>query len=154
ASPPGSYQTACSGAADPNYAVQYVSGTVSIHAAGLTVTADDQTMQPGSAMPALTTTFGGFVNGQTLATSDITGQPNCTTTATSSSAPGSYPITCTIGTLSSTDYVFGFAPGTMTVTNHVKRVCNTYGALNIGPNQVVHIGRGCKVNGAITVSPG
>jgi hypothetical protein len=151
-SAPGSYETSCSGAADSNYTVQYVPGTVSVLAAALTVTADNQTMQSGTTVPTLTTTIGGFVNGQTLATSDVIGQPNCTTTATSSSAPGTYPITCTIGTLNSTDYVFAFSPGTLTVTYQARRVCNADGTLTVGLHQVVQIGRGCRVKGRITVS--
>ena len=56
------------------------------------------------ANPPLTATISGFVNGQTLATSGVTGSPACTTTATITSPAGSYPITCSIGTLASAAY--------------------------------------------------
>ena len=90
----GSYASTCSGAADPNYTITYVSGTVTVSPATLTVTANNQTMQFGGTVPALTATITGFVNGQTLATSGVTGSPACTTTGTPTSAAGTYPITC------------------------------------------------------------
>jgi hypothetical protein len=152
-SPPGTYPTSCSGAVDPNYSINYVSGTVTVLAATLTVTANNQTMQPGSPIPPLTTTITGFVNGQTPGTSDVTGQPSCKTTATASSPPGTYPITCARGTLASTDYQFTFAPGTLMVGN-VTRVCGFVGNLTIGSGQTVRIGPGCSVTGQITVSGG
>ena len=67
-SPVGSYASTCSGAADPNYAVTYASGSVTVGPATLTVTATSLTKQFGTANPVLTDTVTGFVNGQTLAT--------------------------------------------------------------------------------------
>src|SRR5207249_4212564 len=62
-------------------------------------------------------TLSGFNNGETLATSDVTGSASCTTTATSSSAVGSYTITCAQGTLAAGNYSFGpFVTGTLTIT--------------------------------------
>ena len=71
----GSYASTCSGAADPNYTITYVSGTVTVSPATLTVTANNQTMQFGGTVPTLTATITGFVDGQTLATSGVTGSP-------------------------------------------------------------------------------
>ena len=70
----------------------------------LTVTADSKSRPFGVANPALTATISGFVNGQTLETSGVTGSPACTTTATLVSPAGTYPITCDIGTLASGAY--------------------------------------------------
>src|SRR5207249_5043768 len=72
----------------------------------------------GTANPTPTASFSGFVNGQTLATSGVTGSPGLSTTATpTSSVAGSpYPITVTVGTLSSANYSFSLVPGTLTVT--------------------------------------
>ena len=47
----------------------------------LTVTADDQSRIYGDANPTLTATFSGFKNGETLATSGITGVPTLSTSA-------------------------------------------------------------------------
>jgi PKD repeat protein len=84
--------------------------------APLTVTANNESRPYGGSIPLLAT-LSGFVGGQTLATSDVTGAANCTTTATATSDPGTYPITCTTGSLASANYSFSnFVPGTLTVT--------------------------------------
>src|SRR5213076_418890 len=69
----------------------------------------------GDANPTFSATFGGFKNGETLATSGVTGSPSLTTTATSSSAPGTFAITAAVGTLASANYSFTFANGTLTI---------------------------------------
>jgi uncharacterized protein YkwD len=81
----------------------------------LTVRASDAARAVGAANPAFAHTFSGFAPGETLATSDVTGMPDCTTTATTGSPPGAYPIDCVVGTLQSADYAFAFAAGTLTV---------------------------------------
>ena len=73
-SPVGSYASSCSGAADANYNISYVPGSVTVGPATLTVTANNVTKAFGAAVPTLTATISGFVNGQTLATSGVTGQ--------------------------------------------------------------------------------
>ncbi|HCM68525.1 MAG TPA: hypothetical protein DIS62_06060 [Candidatus Kerfeldbacteria bacterium] len=80
----------------------------------ITVTADDMTIVIGEPIPHLTTTLSGFVGADT-ATTSATGVPECTTTIADSNAVGSYPITCTVGTLASDTYEFEFATGTLKV---------------------------------------
>jgi hypothetical protein len=108
----------CAGAADNNYTFTYVNGALTITKAPLTVTADDATREYGDANPAFTATLSGFKNGETVVTSGVTGAASCSSSATpSSSVPGPYPITCTIGTLAATNYSFGpFVDGELTVT--------------------------------------
>ena len=113
-SPVGSYPSSCSGAADPNYTIVYVNGSVSVTPAALTVTANNQFKTYGSANPTLTDTITGFVNGDTL--SVVTGAASLSTTATASSPVGSYPITAALGTLSAANYSFIFVNGTLSVT--------------------------------------
>ncbi|MFI5042093.1 MAG: MBG domain-containing protein [Acidimicrobiales bacterium] len=85
--------------------------------APLTVTANKASKVHGTANPSLTANLTGFVLGQTLATSDVTGSAKCTTTAKITSPAGSYPITCTVGTLASYNYSFAkFVSGVLTVT--------------------------------------
>lgn len=116
ASPVRTYAVTCAGAVDPYYTIRYVDGSVSVTPAPLTVTADDVSLVAGQPVPALTATITGFVNGETRATSGVTGSPSCTTTATAASAPGTYPIVCTQGTLAATNYRFAtFVAGTVTV---------------------------------------
>src|SRR5207247_11095938 len=69
----------------------------------------------GDANPALTASYAGFKNGETLATSGVTGSPSLTTTATPTSVPGTFAITAAIGTLASANYSFTFTNGTLTV---------------------------------------
>src|SRR6185295_2856552 len=84
--------------------------TIIVNKAPLTATANNQTRPLSSANPALTSTYSGFRNGDTAAA--LSGAPACTTTATKTSAVGTYPITCTKGTLASNTYAFTFTPGT------------------------------------------
>jgi hypothetical protein len=58
----------------------------------------------------------GFVNNDKQAAA-TKGAPALSTTATSSSKAGSYPITVKIGTLTATNYGFTLVNGTMTVTS-------------------------------------
>jgi hypothetical protein len=115
---PGTDTITASYSGDPNFNPSPLSTPISptISPAPLVVTGDDATMAYGSPLPTLGSTLSGFVNGQTVATSGVTGQSQCTTTATTTSPVGSYPITCTAGSLASSDYSFGFAPGTLTVS--------------------------------------
>ena len=111
ASPVGSYPITASGAVDPNYTISYVAGMLTINTAALTVIAANKSMTYGSAVPALTYTYIGLVNGDTSAT--FSG--GLATSATSSSSVGGYPITQ--GTLAATgNYTISiFNPGTLTI---------------------------------------
>ncbi len=121
ASPVGTYAIIPS-LSDPsgrlgNYTVSLVNGTLTVAKAHLTVRADDQTKVVGAPLPALTYTLTGFANGETLATSGVTGSAALSTTSTVASPAGAYPITVTQGTLAAANYDFvGFLPGTLTVT--------------------------------------
>lgn len=79
----------------------------------LTVIADHKTMLLGGPLPEFTHTFSSFQNTDTASTS-VTGTPSCSTTATQNSPVGTYPIVCTIGTLTSVKYDFTFVQGTLT----------------------------------------
>lgn len=57
----------------------------------------------------------GYQNGETLATSGVTGTPDLTTTATLSSPAGDYPITCALGSLDAANYSFTLQNATLTV---------------------------------------
>jgi MBG domain (YGX type) len=79
--------------------------------APLTITATSATMTYGGAVPAITAVYGGFVNGDTAAS--LTTAPTCSTAATSSSPPGTYPATCS-GAVDA-DYAISYTAGTVTV---------------------------------------
>jgi len=125
-SPVGSYAITVSGAGAANYSIQYVSGTLSVAPATLTVTAKAQIMQQGTvALPSLAASYSGFVLGQTLATSGVAGSPSFSTTATSSSPVGAYPITVAQGTLASANYTFQFVNSILYVTSSSDTVTSS-----------------------------
>jgi hypothetical protein len=135
-SPVGSYPATCAGAAGP-YTFTYVAGTVSVTPVPLTIFAPNATMNYGGTVPTLNplpaTNYVGFVAGDTPA--NLTTQPACTTTATSTNTtpPGKYPSTCS-GAVDR-NYTISYVNGTVTVargaltvaTNSATRV---YGAAN------------------------
>lgn len=88
--------------------------TLTVNRATLTVKANDASRTYGAANPAFNATITGFVNGDTA--SAVSGTAAFTTTATTSSVPGTYPITPTQGALAATNYNFTFTNGTLTVT--------------------------------------
>jgi hypothetical protein len=81
----------------------------------LTVTADDKSRAYGAANPTLTATITGFVSGETLATSGVTGSPALSTTANAASPAGSYPITAAVASLSAANYAFKAVDGMLTI---------------------------------------
>ena len=100
--------------------------TQQINKCHLTVTANDQSMTYGGTVPALTTTITGWpINQLTLYAGSpldpptvITGSFNVTSTGSSSTAAGTYPITPTLGTATADDYDFptaNFVAGTLTI---------------------------------------
>ena len=83
------------------------------------MTADDTEPRVRGANPALTATFTGFKNGETLATSDVTGcpvpaRPRRRPPARSTGSP--LRDHCVLGTLASGNYNFTFVDGQLTVT--------------------------------------
>jgi len=59
------YAISASGAVGPNYTISYVAGSLAITTAPLTISADNQTKVYGAALPPLTASYTGFVNGDT-----------------------------------------------------------------------------------------
>ena len=119
-------------AASSNYgAASTVQQTIPVTAAPLTVTASSPTAVYGAAVPAVTASYSGFVNGDSQAT--LTTAPTCSTTATAGAGVGSYATSCSgaVGTNYTIAYVAGkvtVTPATLTVTaNPVSRL---YGAAN------------------------
>jgi len=93
-----------------------VDGTLRIGKAPLTATASNASKTYGDANPALSATISGFVNGETLATSGVSGLASASTAATQASAVGNYSITAGVGSLSASNYDFGnLVNGTLTI---------------------------------------
>jgi hypothetical protein len=97
----------CSGAAKVGVLFTYVAGSMTVVPAAATVTANNQAMVTGAAVPTLT--YATTPSGLTFTTA-----PTCTTAATSSSPVGTYPISCT-GAVTS-NYNVTYLGATMTVS--------------------------------------
>jgi uncharacterized repeat protein (TIGR03803 family) len=102
--PAGNHTITALYANDPIYHSNSGSTSQAVDKAHLTVTADAQSMIYGGAVPALTYTITGFVNGDTAAV--LSGAPILTTTATSASGVGSYAITVAPGNVAAANYDF------------------------------------------------
>ncbi|WP_423149777.1 MBG domain-containing protein, partial [Rubrolithibacter danxiaensis] len=127
----GTYAITAAGGASANYDFTYTAGTLTIGKATLAVTADDQSKTYGTANPALTVSYSGFVNGDTA--TDLTTPPTATTAATTGSAAGTYAITAAGG--ASANYDFTYTAGTLTIGKATLAVTaddqsRTYGSAN------------------------
>ena len=84
--------------------------------ATLTVTPNAASRFYGGAEPTFTATINGFQNGETLATSGVSGSPVLTPNNASTSPVGAYSITASLGTLAAQNYNFTFASGALDIT--------------------------------------
>ncbi|HBV96168.1 MAG TPA: hypothetical protein DEF36_03880, partial [Desulfotomaculum sp.] len=140
----GTYSIKPSGLTSVNYAITFVDGTLTVTPAPLTITANDASKAYGSANPAFTASYIGFVNGDTE--SSLTGSLGFTTTATAASVVGSYPITPS--GLTSDNYSISYVDGTLTVT----AIPTTGGGGNSGGSTVTSQPAN-NTTGSATVTP-
>lgn len=98
-----------------NFDVTYGLGKLKINPANVTVKANNVTRAYGDPNPEFTATYSGLKYNEQFETSDITGSPSLTTTATQASVIGTYPIVASLGSLSSTNYAFSFQNGLLTI---------------------------------------
>jgi hypothetical protein len=108
----GSYPITVSGATAANYSLTFSGGTLTVSKAPLTITADNKSKTRGTANPAFTASYSGFVNGDTVTSLDTA--VAFSTTATTSSPVGSYPITPK--SAKDVNYTVTFVNGTLSVT--------------------------------------
>ena len=140
------YAITASGAVDPNYTISFSPGSLTVTPSPLTVYANNQWMQVGTAVPTLSASCSGFVNGDTSAS--LTMQPTLSTTATSSSTVGGSPYSITASGAIDPDYSFTYVPGFMTVTTlPVPTVTVSDGGTY---NASAYVGTG-RVNGGTTL---
>ena len=108
------YSITASGATDPDYTISYVAGQLTVTPVALTITADSKTKVYGAALPGLTASYAGFVNGDTPA--NLTTQPTLSTTATAASHVSGSPYSITVRGAADTDYTISYVAGTLAVT--------------------------------------
>jgi autotransporter-associated beta strand protein len=100
---------------------------LTITPANLTITANDLSVTEGLPIPPLTASYVGFVNDESSAS--LTTQPALSTTATSESPAGQYPITVTNAV--DPNYNISYASGTLTVVGPPK-----IGGLSVSAGQL------------------
>jgi hypothetical protein len=114
------------GAASGNYVLaasgNESSTTANITPDNLTITADNATKAAGATNPALTLTYSGFVTGESV--SSLTTRPAVSTTASTTSPAGNYPITAS-GAVDP-NYTFTYVPGTLTVLGNAAISSQSY----------------------------
>jgi hypothetical protein len=124
----GSYVVYAYYEGDANYATSFAPSTLTVNQAPLTVTANNTSIAQGVAIPAFTASYTGFVGTDTTAV--LSGAPSLTTTATSSSPAGTYPIVASLGTLSAANYKFSFVNGTLSIVAAPTLVITTSAVLS------------------------
>jgi hypothetical protein len=117
-----------------------------VNKAFLTVTATNASVAVNQAIPNLTFSTAGYVNGDN--SSVLSGAPVETTTATQGSPVGTYPITINQGSLAATNYGFQFVNGTLTIT-----ASGNTGAPTVTTRAATNLGRGdATLNGTVTAN--
>ncbi len=97
------------------YNFEFVNGALAVNRAPLVISAVNKTKTQGTANPALTASYAGFVLGQTETTAGVLTTPvSLQTTAVQTSPVGSYPITPS-GAVAP-NYNVSYINGTLTVT--------------------------------------
>jgi hypothetical protein len=113
-SPPGTYPITVSGAADPNYTFNYLSGTLTINFAIVQVTANAATKEYGTPDPTFTYVVSGLPNGDSTVT--FTGSLS----RTPGENVGTYPIT--LGSLSAGKYTISYTGNFLTITKASQQI--------------------------------
>ncbi len=85
--------------------------TLTVNRAALTISANNQTKQYAENNPAFTVSYSGFVNGENSA--NLTTQPIVSTSATTASAAGTYPIT--VADAAAANYQITYVNGALTI---------------------------------------
>ncbi len=131
-SPVGTYTSSCSGAAEPNYIIDYVDGstTVTPHfLPTLTITASNGSQAFGGLVPTVTAGYSGFVDGDTPA--DLTTLPTCVPgTISSSPVVGNYLSSCS-GAVDP-NYNIVYVDGTTAVNPAILTITASNGSQTFG----------------------
>jgi len=93
---------------------------VTVNKAMLTVTASSASVKYGAAVPAITPSYSGFVNGDTP--SSLATVPICTTTYTATSLISGSPYATSCSGAAAANYFFSYVAGTVTVTKATPTV--------------------------------
>jgi len=117
-----------------NNSSDLLDGGQNVNKAPLTITASSHTVTFGDPVPTITASYSGFVLGQ--GPSDLTTQPTCSTTYTTSSLVGTYPTKCENAV--SGNYSFTYVNGTVTVVT----ACSVFNGFLMPIGGSVELGTG------------
>lgn len=107
----GTYAIKQTGATAQNYVFEYEDGTLTVDKAPLTMTANDKTISYGGTIPTFDANYEGLKNNERQPV--WTTQPTISTTATSTTKVGTYPIT--ISDADAKNYQLTINNGTLTI---------------------------------------
>jgi mucin-19 len=107
-----------------NYTITYKIGSLTVNPVALVITASSPTITQGTT-PVITASYSGFVNSQS--STNLTTQPTCTTSATSSSPAGTYATSCS-GAVD-TNYTITYVAGLLTINPATPSLKVTPGSL-------------------------
>ena len=110
ASNAGTYAITPGGATASNYAIAYTSGTLTVNTAALTITANSPSKTYGAALPALTYSDAGLVNGDTASVFSAPSRHRQRPPPASATTPSRRARSRRVR-----DYTIGFTSGTLTV---------------------------------------
>jgi hypothetical protein len=119
----------CSGLVDPNYNINYVSGSYTVTPASLAITVTGTQVYGGTARSFAPATYATFVNNEGPAV--LGGTLACTTSALNSSPVGNYTVTGCSG-LSDANYNISYLSGGFTVTPAPLIVTASSGSMTYG----------------------
>jgi hypothetical protein len=92
-----------------------VAGNLNVTTAPLTITANNQSTVYGAALPTLTVSYNGFVNGDSSVS--LGTQPTLTTNATAASHVAGNPHSITASGASGSNYAISYVAGNLRVTS-------------------------------------
>lgn len=117
-----------------NYSTASASVGLTVQRASLTVTANNATRMPGEPNPVFSAAYSGFVNGDTAA---VVSGLTISTSATTSSPPGIYPITPANAT--TWNYSPSYIAGTLTISPNAQTVLLTCGSESVTAGNTVDV---------------
>lgn len=136
--PAGAYGVTCSGLTSSKYLFSYVDGTFTVNPAPLLVQAPDLTVARNGALPTITPTITGFVNGESNAVLDT--PPTCTTSAPDTSQAGIYLVSCGGGVDANYSFTYRYAMLEITRTMLVAAVDGSQSYGSVTPTFAFHPG--------------
>ncbi|HTR27634.1 MAG TPA: MBG domain-containing protein [Puia sp.] len=130
--------------------------TLVVDPATLAITANNASIDYGDPMPTFTVSYTGFVRGDNP--SSLNTKPSASTTATSTSDPGTYPIT--VSGAADPNYTFTYNPGTLTIHGVEIRVSAAAATKQYGTADppltytVAGLPAGVSLTGSLSRAPG